>query len=464
MLTLRNRPVGEWGDGFLKLHCGAFTLVTHWFHRVGAALERRLPEQRLFLRSDTETRFIRLKPWTQAVLIACSSVVIAWTIVASAILMIDSIGSGDAREQARLSYLAFEDRLDALSGERDLRAAEAAAAQQRFTVALEQVSKMQSALLASEERRRELETGIGLIQTTLRGAITTRDAALAEVTRLSGGTEAKVGKAGSTADVIQTLVLMTDALDRTAHERDAMENVADTARAEADDTALQMKLLEERHDEIFNQLEDAVTVSMQPLDKVFTSVGIDPKDLIAEVRRGYSGQGGPVGALMPAPPSDSSPEATADYERAARIMAGLDDMNLYRIAIENSPLAMPLKTAFRFTSGFGRRWGRMHEGLDLAGTYGSPIYATGDGVVSHAGWESGYGNMVEITHPYGLKSRYGHLSAVRVEMGQRVSRGDRIGDMGSTGHSTGTHLHYEVRFGNEAVDPMSFIKAATNVF
>ena len=434
-------------------------------HRVSAALERRLPEQRLFLRSDTETRFIRLKPWTQAIIITCSALVVAWTIIASAILLIDSIGSGNAREQARLSYLAFEDRLDSLSQERDMRAAEAAAAQQRFNVALAQVSQMQSTLLSSEERRRELETGIALIQTTLRSAMTERDAARGDVARLSGGTKTAVGTAGSAKDVTDTLTILTSALERTASERDAMENVADGARAEADDIAFEMQLMSERHDEIFSQLEDAVTISMQPLDQVFTSVGIDPNTLIEEVRRGYSGQGGPVGPLIPATlPGGDTPEAQADTDRAARILDGLDRMNLYRIAIQNTPLAMPLKTAFRFTSGFGRRWGRLHAGVDLAGAYGSPVYATADGVVSHAGWENGYGNLVEIQHPYGLKTRFGHLSAVKVEMGQKVSRGDRIGDMGNTGHSTGTHLHYEVRVGDEPVNPMSFIKAATNVF
>lgn len=125
---------------------------------------------------------------------------------------------------------------------------------------------------------------------------------------------------------------------------------------------------------------------------------------------------------------------------------------------------MPIKSSFRFTSGFGQRWNRLHAGIDLAGAYGTPIYATADGVVTHAGWENGYGNMVEITHPYGIKTRFGHLSAVKVSVGEKVSRGDRIGDMGSTGRSTGTHLHYEVRIGGEPVNPISFIKAAANVF
>ncbi len=159
-----------------------------------------------------------------------------------------------------------------------------------------------------------------------------------------------------------------------------------------------------------------------------------------------------------------SPGGDADAERAGRILEGLDRMNLYRLAVEKAPFAMPLKTSFRYTSGFGRRWGRMHEGIDMAGALGSPIYATADGTVIHAGWESGYGNLVKIRHEFGIETRYGHLSKVRVEVGQKVSRGDRIGDMGNTGRSTGTHLHYEVRTGGSATNPMTFIKAANNVF
>ena len=135
-----------------------------------------------------------------------------------------------------------------------------------------------------------------------------------------------------------------------------------------------------------------------------------------------------------------------------------------------TPFAMPVKTAFRYTSGFGGRddpFGRgyrRHEGQDMAGAYGSPIYAIADGVVTYAGWESGYGQLIKIQHAFGIETRYGHLSKIKVDVGQRVSRGDRIGDMGNTGRSTGTHLHYEIRIGDRAIDPMTFIRAAKNVF
>jgi murein DD-endopeptidase MepM/ murein hydrolase activator NlpD len=131
---------------------------------------------------------------------------------------------------------------------------------------------------------------------------------------------------------------------------------------------------------------------------------------------------------------------------------------------------MPVKGAFRWTSGFGHRrdpkgaGNRMHEGTDMAGAYGLPVYATGDGVVTHAGWDSGYGRLVKIRHEFGIETRYAHLSAIKVRVGDRVSRGDRIGDMGNSGRSTGTHLHYEIRIGGRAVNPMTFIKAANHVF
>lgn len=439
-------------------------LPRHLLGRLNAALERRLPEQRLFLRSDTETRFIRLRPATQAVALAGTSVVLAWSIVATAVLLMDSIGSGGAREQSQREMATYESRLDALSKERDQRAEEATAAQDRFAVALEQVSDMQSKLLASEERRKELETGIGVIQTTLRRTMTQRDGARTQVADLTAqmtGTGTNLAKGGtSVEDMTETLDFVTAALGKTASERDAMAKTADQATADAEETAYEMKLLEEKHDEIFTQLEEAVTVSMAPLDSLFNSVGLDPDDLLDQVRRGYSGVGGPLGPLLPPVAGGED----ADSARAGRILEGLDRMNLYRIAVEKTPLAMPLETSFRYTSGFGRRWGRAHEGIDMAGAMGSPIYATADGTVVHAGWENGYGNLVRIKHDFGIETRYGHMSKIKVSVGEKVSRGDRIGDMGNTGRSTGTHLHYEVRTNGSAVNPMTFIKAANNVF
>lgn len=99
---------------------------------------------------------------------------------------------------------------------------------------------------------------------------------------------------------------------------------------------------------------------------------------------------------------------------------------------------------------------RMHEGVDLSGPKGTPIYATGNGVVTRAGWQRGYGNLIEINHGFGYKTRYGHLSAMHVSEGDSVTRGQVIADLGNTGVSSGPHLHYEVRFRNQTVNPLHY--------
>jgi murein DD-endopeptidase MepM/ murein hydrolase activator NlpD len=106
----------------------------------------------------------------------------------------------------------------------------------------------------------------------------------------------------------------------------------------------------------------------------------------------------------------------------------------------------------------------MHAGVDLAAPRGTPIFATADGVVVAAGPESGYGNVVRVQHEFGIETVYAHQSKIRVKVGQQVSRGVQIGDMGSTGRSTGSHLHYEVRVNGQPVNPMTYLEAAKDVF
>ena len=145
----------------------------------------------------------------------------------------------------------------------------------------------------------------------------------------------------------------------------------------------------------------------------------------------------------------------------------LDQLQSGVIAI---PSDKPVKADAAFTSGFGVRsdpfhaGAAMHPGIDLAGAYGTPIYATADGTVLRAGWNSGgYGNLVEVDHGRGITTRYGHMSAILVSAGQHVTRGQQIGRMGSTGRSTGNHLHYEVRIDGRAVNPIPFMRSTDYV-
>lgn len=435
------------------------------FNKLKAAIERRFPERRVFLRSDTETRFIRLSPVAQVTSLLGGTALVSWAIVATAILLMDSIGSGNVRDQARREQSIYETRLNALSSERDSRAEEALAAQERFNLALSQISQMQSALLASEDQRRELETGIEVIQRTLRRTMNERDGALVKADTLSAELEGTTGsvrtESGRVQDIEGTVDFLTSALEITAGERDKIADTASEAQASVEELLLQARLAQERNDRIFQQLEDAVSISLAPLDEMFRAAGLPTDRIIEQIRRGYSGQGGP---LTPLSFSTRGEPPSAESLRANAILSEMDRVNIYRIAAQKTPFAIPVKSAFRYTSGFGPRWGRMHNGTDFAGASGTPIYSTADGVVTHAGWSSGYGRLVKIQHEFGIETRYAHLSAVRVEVGQRVSRGDRIGDMGNSGRSTGTHLHYEVRVGGTPVNPMNYIRAANNVF
>jgi murein DD-endopeptidase MepM/ murein hydrolase activator NlpD len=143
--------------------------------------------------------------------------------------------------------------------------------------------------------------------------------------------------------------------------------------------------------------------------------------------------------------------------------------NLKRMMVLNEvvsamPLAKPINNA-RMTSGFGTRIdpfnGRLarHTGVDFAGFYGAPILASADGVVKTAGWQAGYGKAVDVVHGYGFSTKYGHMSSITVKAGQYVKKGQVIGREGSTGRSTGSHLHYEVRYNDTPLNPKNFLTA-----
>lgn len=436
--------------------------------KVHGLLEQYFPERRVFLKSDTDTRFIRLKSETQMIAFAGGALLVSWTIIATAVLLMDSIGSGNFRDQAKRDQVTYQARLNDLSAQRDGRAAEALAAQERFNAALDQISVMQSELLASETRRHELETGIEVIQTTLRSTMKERETARETLAALQND-PAQNAKQNlvATKDTGVPVDFLAEALARTAAERDQVVADAQEALVHADELALEIALMKENNDQIFRQLEEAMTVSVEPLDKMFKAAGMPPQRILDQVRRGYSGQGGP---LTPLSFSSRGEEVSPDFLRANRILEQMDTLNLYRIAAEKAPFAMPVKQAFRFTSDYGFRRDpktggrRMHKGVDFAAPAGTDLHATADGVVIHASWQSGYGRLIKIQHDFGIETRYAHLSKIRVKVGQRVSRGDHIGDMGASGRVTGVHLHYEVRVGGKAVNPMIYIKAAKDVF
>ena len=189
-------------------------------------------------------------------------------------------------------------------------------------------------------------------------------------------------------------------------------------------------------------------------------LGLDPRPTLAALDRS-DGQGGPFLPLA------TSANGTLDG-RFERLGLSLGRMSALADRVSRMPQVLPARLDY-ISSGFGFRAdpfthsGAFHPGLDFKGPYGAPIYAAARGRVIFVGQRSGYGNCVEIDHGNGLITRYAHMSAFRARAGQLVAGGQAIGAIGSTGRSTGPHLHFEVRINDRPVNPRPFMEARTHV-
>jgi murein DD-endopeptidase MepM/ murein hydrolase activator NlpD len=165
------------------------------------------------------------------------------------------------------------------------------------------------------------------------------------------------------------------------------------------------------------------------------------------------------------------PSESQSFERAlTRVNVARAYADKLSATLVKVPVREPVTGEIDFSSPYGVRVDpflhvpAMHTGIDFRGSYGEPAHATAAGTVTSAGWSGGYGQMVEIDHGNGLATRYGHLSEIDVRVGQSIRIGQVVGRIGSTGRSTGPHLHYETRVDGEAVDPQKFLKAGATLF
>jgi murein DD-endopeptidase MepM/ murein hydrolase activator NlpD len=215
--------------------------------------------------------------------------------------------------------------------------------------------------------------------------------------------------------------------------------------------------VEHRQAAVLTDLEERADTKARRMRSVLSDLGIDPA-------RRPAGLGGPFVPLKP-PRSGAS----AFDRQLYRVNVARAEINQYARTLVAVPVRKPVAGEVDMSSPFGVRLdpflGRpaIHTGIDLRGETGEPVHATAAGRVSIAGREGGYGNMIEINHGNGLATRYGHLSEIDVKVGQTVHIGDIIGRIGSTGRSTGPHLHYETRINGEAVDPQKFLRAGVRL-
>jgi murein DD-endopeptidase MepM/ murein hydrolase activator NlpD len=245
----------------------------------------------------------------------------------------------------------------------------------------------------------------------------------------------------------------------------------DNAKLIARITLLESKVVELKNtnEAIVQRVHDKTAGKIDDLENIIKQTGLNLGDMKKEMsdnkaykakhaREDAPAEGGPY---IPEEPIGFSPQAK-------EMFSNLDELRLLSQIIGTIPLAMPIKQATE-QSTFGHRVDpfnghlAFHSGLDLSGPIGSKIYSTANGKVVSAGRNGGYGNAIDIDHGFGIVTRYGHLSEILVEEGQDIKKGDIIGVQGSTGRSTGPHLHYEVRYHDQAINPKNFLEAGHNV-
>ncbi len=274
-------------------------------------------------------------------------------------------------------------------------------------------------------------------------------------------------------DVTKQLSQRQDVLDSLSNQYmpKAAENIATPATAQEDDTvkkisaaipeAAGLARIEVRQLAFAERLTAVANIRAQRAAAAIRKLGLNPDSLTDA--KAASGMGGPF-----IPFFNTAKDNLGD-PRFGKLANALQRMNAMEQALASMPTTMPASQML-MSSGFGYRHdpftgaGAMHSGLDFKGPLGTPILAAAAGQVTFAGVQSGYGNFVEITHANGLVTRYAHLSGFTVSLGQQVKRGVMVAKMGSTGRSTGSHLHFEVRLNGSAINPRTFLESNTDVF
>jgi len=267
--------------------------------------------------------------------------------------------------------------------------------------------------------------------------------------------------------------LLTTYEDRVAELRAEVDRIVSQKRLDQEQVEQRVNALLQRQDRIslslenveqkqvstLNELEERTNMRARRMQSVLTDLGIRAGRATRE-----DAIGGPFIPVAPAQSRDNAFET-----QLYRINLGREQIDGYRRTLVAVPLRKPLDGETEMTSAFGVRTHpifrrlAMHTGIDLRGEVGEPVRATATGKVTIAGRQSGYGNMVEISHGNGLATRFGHLSEISVKVGQLVRIGEMVGRIGSTGLSTGPHLHYETRVNGQAVDPQKFLRAGLSL-
>ncbi|MFL2758179.1 MAG: DUF5930 domain-containing protein [Paracoccaceae bacterium] len=416
------------------------------------------PSRQLLLKTGSDTKFFTLSSSTQAIIIFAVFIFVGWSLFSSLIFTFKALNLGVKEDYFARSNVNYEDRIEQISDEKYSYFQRVKDAEAKLREALEAIEDFQVEITRAQIREEELQSGILILQDLIKQTKSNNLAGLEEQKNRRNNVTGLQQE--NTINTLPRISILLSLLEETVKERDDIKAKLVKALRKVDQLSYKADLSQQNNEQIFRQIEEALVISVKPLEKMFKSVGLDLNSILNVIRNTYSGYGGPNLPISKLP-IDS---LTDDEKLAAELVDQILELGAWRIAVQKIPFAHPLNETFKYTSGFGPRWGTMHYGTDMAAKQGSAILATADGVINFAGWEKGYGKLIKIKHDFGYETRYAHLSKISVNVGQRISQGDRIGKMGNTGRSTGTHLHYEIRRNGKPINPMKYIRARQNVF
>ncbi|MEM7661906.1 MAG: peptidoglycan DD-metalloendopeptidase family protein [Pseudomonadota bacterium] len=404
--------------------------MAKWRTRIRSTFERIFPERQIYHRSAGTVNYISVSPWQQSIMALGGLAVAGWCLYATVMILLapssGAYGAGGGQEVARLERWVQQ-----------LRAQEAL----NKSLLEERTDAFQRATVGFEERHENLK----IILDELNGSEEL------EVSALRGNGAAMLVEASiDEADPRQSRDVI-----KTASAIDVVGVRARLERLRSNQTSF---------------LDDAETLAVERAERArgvlqLTGVGLN------RIGGDDTAVGGPLVDMLALSSSDiSDPSDRLFAERIVQVAARLEETRNYETMVSRLPLARPSSVELRLTSPYGlradpfSRRSAWHSGIDMAAYYKAPINASGPGEVVFAGRKSGYGRLVEIDHGHGFRSRYAHLHSITVNRGDIVDVGDKVGLMGSSGRSTGPHLHFEVIFQGKPYDPRRFLKAGRHVY
>jgi len=477
------------------------TKKASFLERVWTWLHATFPERQIYIRSDGRVQFFTFGPSLQATLAGLTLIFLGWVAFATVNVIFKDriIAAKDHRYQQM--QMAYENRVADLQMSYDELNGALVSAEDRFKSTADALQAKQNAISSFLNRANQAEAQVGHNSLAVPVSAPT-DQTMTQPVAAGGMDVEAPAEAGADEGGSSALVMMPGAAQpqpRTAHplKSSALDQamrrfadlfqsvtesvhiqthkVADTPAAYAQHPGLRALAEQTARVARIGQSETLLMAKTQgtlqqgigDLRNVMRKTGINP-DSFARKIAGHEGVGGPEIPLDQVRIEGiSDPKFTQAYLGAA---ATLDQLNGLSAAMSHVPLTTPVSTAnFDKSSSFGARvdpfTGRyaFHPGIDFAGPWGSVVHATAPGTVVFAGNRGGYGNMVEIDHGYGIHTRYGHLSAISVRVGTRIAKGGPLGRVGSTGRSTGPHVHYEVWYDDVVKNPNNFIEAGRHV-